>query len=173
MAGGLGAQSTVVAGGRYDGLVETMGGAAIAGIGFAIGVDRMALALEAAGVMPAIAPDAAIIAMGPAATRQAIVLARDLRAAKLNVEMLSPERKMKALLARASKIGARFAVIIGDNELARGVVQLRDLKQSAQSEVAMRRCGSRNCGRPRTVTVSYASSHRYSSSDGITFNCNE
>ena len=137
MAGGLGAQSTVVAGGRYDGLVETMGGAAIAGIGFAIGVDRMALALEAAGVMPAIAPDAAIIAMGPAAMRQALVLARDLRAANLNVEMLSPERKMKTLLARASKIGARFAVIIGDNELARGVVQLRDLKQSTQREVAM------------------------------------
>ena len=65
MAGGLGAQSTVVAGGRYDGLVETMGGAAVAGIGFAIGVDRMALALEAAGVLATVTPDAAIIAMGP------------------------------------------------------------------------------------------------------------
>jgi histidyl-tRNA synthetase len=135
MAGGLGAQSTVVAGGRYDGLVETMGGAAVAGIGFAIGVDRMALALEAAGMTPARAPDAAIISMGPAATRQAVIVARDLRSANLNVEMLSPERKMKTLLARASKIGARFAVIIGDDEIARGVVQLRDLKQSAQREL--------------------------------------
>ncbi len=137
MAGGLGAQSTVVAGGRYDGLVETMGGAAVAGIGFAIGVDRMALALEAAGVLATVTPDAAIIAMGPAATRHAIVLARDLRAANLNIEMLSPERKMKSLLARASKIGARFAVIIGEDELARGVVQLRDLTQSAQREVTV------------------------------------
>ena len=136
MAGGLGAQSTVVAGGRYDGLVETMGGAAVAGIGFAIGVDRMALALEAAGMIPTGAPDAAIIAMGAAATRQAVALARDLRAANLNVEMLSPERKMKTLLARASKIGARFAVIIGDDEIVRGVVQLRDLKQSAQRELS-------------------------------------
>jgi len=135
MAGGLGAQSTVVAGGRYDGLVEAMGGAAVTGIGFAIGVDRIALALEAAGVLPAVTPDAAIISMGPAATRHAVVVARDLRAANLNVEMLSPERKMKTLLARASKIGARFAVIIGDDELARGVVQLRDLKQSTQREV--------------------------------------
>ena len=135
MAGGLGAQSTVVAGGRYDGLVEAMSGAAVAGIGFAIGVDRIALALEAAGVLPAVTPDAAIISMGPAATRHAVVVARDLRAANLNVEMLSPERKMKTLLARASKIGARFAVIIGDDELARGVVQLRDLKQSTQREV--------------------------------------
>jgi histidyl-tRNA synthetase len=114
-----------------------MGGAAVAGIGFAIGVDRIALALEAAGVLPAVTPDAAIIAMGQAATRHAVVLARDLRAANLNVEMLSPERKMKTLLARASKIGARFAVIIGDDELARGVVQLRDLKNSTQLEVAV------------------------------------
>ncbi len=137
MAGGLGAQSTVVAGGRYDGLVETMGGAAVAGIGFAIGVDRMALALQAAGLAPTAAPDAAIIAIGPAATRHAIVVARNLREATLNVEMLSPERKMKTLLARASKIGARVAVIIGDDELARGIVQVRDLKQSTQREVAV------------------------------------
>jgi histidyl-tRNA synthetase len=137
MAGGLGAQSTVVAGGRYDGLVEAMGGAAVAGIGFAIGVDRMALALQAAGAAPNAGPDAAIIAMGAAATRHAVVVARDLRAAKLNVEMLSPEKKMKSLLARASKIGARIAVIIGDDELARGVVQLRDLKQSTQREVTV------------------------------------
>ncbi len=136
MAGGLGAQSTVVAGGRYDGLVEAMGGAAVAGIGFAIGVDRMALAMQAAGLAPSAPPDAAIIAMGPAATRHAIAVARDLRAANLYVEMLSPERKMKTLLARAAKIGARFAVIIGDNEIARGVVQVRDLKQSTQREVA-------------------------------------
>jgi len=137
MAGGLGAQSTVVAGGRYDGLVETMGGAAVAGIGFAIGVDRMALALQAVGLAPTATPDAAIIAIGPAATRHAIVVARNLREANLNVEMLSPERKMKTLLARASKIGARVAVIIGDDELARGVVQVRDLKQSTQREVAV------------------------------------
>jgi histidyl-tRNA synthetase len=135
MADGLGAQSTVVAGGRYDGLVEAMGGGAIAGIGFGIGVDRMALAMQAAGLAPTTAPDAAIIAIGPAAMRQAIVVARDLRAANLSVEMLSPERKVKALLGRASKIGARFAVIIGDDELARGVVQLRDLKKSEQQEV--------------------------------------
>ncbi|MGA7871678.1 MAG: histidine--tRNA ligase [Candidatus Binatus sp.] len=134
MAGGLGAQSTVVAGGRYDGLVETMGGAAVAGIGFAIGVDRMALALEAAGVLPAVTPDAVVIAMGPAAMRKAIVVARDLRALGFNVEVLSPERKMKALLGRASKLGARFAVIIGEDELSRGIVQLRDLEQSIQRE---------------------------------------
>ncbi len=138
IAEGLGAQSTVVAGGRYDGLVKTMGGATVAGIGFAVGVDRIALALlQAARFVPLGAPDAVIIAIGPGATRQAIVVAKDLRAANLSVELLSPERKVKALLGRASKIGARFAVIIGDNELARGVVQLRDLKESAQQEVTV------------------------------------
>jgi histidyl-tRNA synthetase len=136
MADGLGAQSTVVAGGRYDGLVETMGGASVAGIGFAIGVDRMALALQAAELTPTTALNAVIVAMGQGAARQAIVVARDLRAANFSVEMLSPERKVKALLGRASKIGARFAVIIGEDELARGVVQLRDLKRSTQREVA-------------------------------------
>lgn len=137
MAEGLGAQSTVVGGGRYDGLVELMGGSAVPGIGFGIGVDRMALALQSAGLSPTGAPDAAVIAMGPAAMKQAIVVARDLRASKLKVELLSPDRKLKALLGRASKIGARFAVIIGENEIARGVVQLRDLRQSSQSEVAI------------------------------------
>jgi histidyl-tRNA synthetase len=134
---GLGSQSTVVAGGRYDGLVAALGGSAVPGVGFGIGIDRMALALQAAGRMPAAAPDAAIIALGAPATRRAIVLARELRAANLTIEMLSPERKMKALLGRAAKIGARFAVIIGDDELARGAVQLRDLKQSSQREVAL------------------------------------
>jgi len=136
-AAGLGSQSTVVAGGRYDGLVAALGGSAVPGIGFGIGVDRMALALQSTGLVPAAAPDAAIIALGPAATRHAMVLGRTLREANLSVEMLSPERKMKALLGRASKAGARFAVIIGDDELARGVVQLRDLKQSTQREVAV------------------------------------
>ena len=137
IAEGLGAQSTVIGGGRYDGLVETMGGGATAGIGFGIGVDRIALAMQAANLVPTTAPAAVVIAIGQAATRQAIVVAKDLRAANLSVELLSPERKVKALLGRASKLGARFAVIIGDDELARGVVQVRDLKNSTQHEVAL------------------------------------
>jgi histidyl-tRNA synthetase len=137
MAEGLGAQSTVVAGGRYDGLVAQMGGAAVAGIGFAIGLERIALALQALGLVRDGAADAAIIAMGEQAIIRAAALARELRAAGLVIEALSPERKLKALLTRAGKIGARFAVIIGENELARGVVQLRDLAQSSQREVAL------------------------------------
>jgi histidyl-tRNA synthetase len=131
----VGAQSAVVAGGRYDGLVEALGGAAVAGTGFAIGVERIALALEAARFKLDSAPDATIIAMGERATVSAMDLARNLRTAGLRVEMLSPERGLKALLRRADKLGAHFALIIGENELAQGIVQVRDLRNSAQQSL--------------------------------------
>jgi histidyl-tRNA synthetase len=131
----VGAQSAVVAGGRYDGLVEALGGAAVAGTGFAIGVERIALALAADRFKRDGAPDAAIIAMGDRAAVAAMDLARELRGARLRIEMLSPERGLKALLRRADRLGAHFALIIGDNELAQGVVQLRDLKNSAQQSL--------------------------------------
>jgi histidyl-tRNA synthetase len=131
----VGSQSAVVAGGRYDGLVEALGGAPVPGTGFAIGVDRMALALEAAGLVPVENIDAAIIALGEDAAKKAVVVARRMRERGLRVEMLSPERKLKALLGRADRLGAHFAVIIGDNEIEKGVVVLRDLKGSVQREV--------------------------------------
>jgi histidyl-tRNA synthetase len=131
----VGAQSAVVAGGRYDGLVEALGGAAVAGTGFAIGVERIALALEADRFKLDSAPDATIIAMGERATVSAMDLARNLRTAGLRVEMLSPERGLKALLRRADKLGAHFALIIGENELAQSIVQVRDLRNSAQQSL--------------------------------------
>jgi histidyl-tRNA synthetase len=132
----VGAQSAVVAGGRYDGLVEALGGAAVAGTGFAIGVERIALALDSDRFNLDGAPDAAIIAMGERAAVSSIDLAKALREKGLRVEMLSPERGLKALLRRADKVGARYALIMGDNELDRGVVQVRDLKASTQREIA-------------------------------------
>jgi histidyl-tRNA synthetase len=130
----VGAQSAVAAGGRYDGLVEALGGAAVAGTGFAIGVDRLALALDAARFDSRV--DAALVALGEPAMRRAMTLASGMRAAGLRVELLAPGRGLKALMRRADKIGARYAVIIGDNEIARAAVTLRDLKTSTQSEVA-------------------------------------
>jgi histidyl-tRNA synthetase len=130
----VGAQSAVAAGGRYDGLVEALGGAAVPGSGFAIGVDRLALALEAAKFVSHV--DAALVALGDAAMRRAMKLAAEMRRSGLRVELLSPGRGLKALLRRADRIGARCAVIIGDNELARATAMLRDLKTSTQSEVA-------------------------------------
>jgi histidyl-tRNA synthetase len=129
----VGAQSAVAAGGRYDGLVEALGGASVAGTGFAIGVDRLALALDAARFDSR--ADAALAMLGDAAIRRGMALAAEMRAAGLRVELLSPGRGLKALLRRADKIGARYAVIVGDNELARGGATLRDLKTSSQREV--------------------------------------
>ncbi len=132
----VGAQSAIVAGGRYDGLVEALGGAAAPGTGFAIGIERTALAISADRYATGGAPDAAIIAIGEAAVAGAIALARELRASGLRIELLSPERGLKALLRRADRGGARHALIIGENELAAGVVQMRDLRASTQNTVA-------------------------------------
>jgi histidyl-tRNA synthetase len=131
---GVGAQNAVAAGGRYDGLVEALGGAPVSGTGFAIGVDRLALALDPTrfGVLL----DAVLIALGYSALRAAMQLAGDMRAAGLRVELLSPERGLKAQLRRAGKIGARYALIVGNDELSRGVVQLRNLCESTQREIA-------------------------------------
>jgi histidyl-tRNA synthetase len=131
----VGAQGSVAAGGRYDGLVETLGGAAVPGTGFAIGLDRIALAVEATRAEPKVAATAAIVPIGEAALERATWIARELRTQGLRAELLSAERKLKGNLQRADKIGARFAIIIGENELSRGVAQLRDLKKSEQREV--------------------------------------
>ncbi len=130
----VGAQNAVAAGGRYDGLVEALGGAAVAGTGFAIGIERIALALDAAKLGGARA-DVVVIALGEKALVPAVAIARELREHDLRVEMLSPERGLRALLRRADRLGVRMAAIIGEDEIARGVVQLRDLKASTQSEV--------------------------------------
>jgi histidyl-tRNA synthetase len=134
IAQGLGAQNTVVAGGRYDGLVEMLGGAPVGGAGFAMGLERFALALAASEQAEA-GLAAAVIALGESAVAAAMTVARELRGRNLRVEMLSPERGLKAMLRRADKIGARYAIIIGEDELARAVVQLRDLRASTQREL--------------------------------------
>jgi histidyl-tRNA synthetase len=129
----VGAQSTVIAGGRYDGLVESLGGASVPGTGFAIGLDRMALALQAQGSITKPATGVAIIALGAAALRVASEQARKLRARGVRVELLASGRSLKAQMRRADKIGASFTAIIGDDEIARGIVNLRDLAQGTET----------------------------------------
>jgi histidyl-tRNA synthetase len=128
----LGAQGTVLAGGRYDGLVEKLGGPPVAGVGWAGGVERLAMLADITLEEPR---PAFIMPMGEAATLKAFALAEDLRSAGLTVV---PDRSgnLKKRLTRASKAGARFAVILGDNELDAGVVTLKDLDSGDQREVA-------------------------------------
>jgi histidyl-tRNA synthetase len=126
----LGAQGTVLAGGRYDGLIGQMGGPATPGIGWAAGVERLSMLVESG---PEAGRPVAIIPMGDAVP--ALVLADRLRAAGIAVE-LGFSGNMKKRMARASKANARFAVILGEDEAARGAVTLRDLDSGAQEEVA-------------------------------------
>lgn len=135
VSGAVGSQSAVVAGGRYDGLVEVLGGAPVPGTGFAIGVERLALALHGAQSKAVTAPRVVILALGNAALPQANSVASDLRLKDIRTDLLSPDRGLKALMRRADKLKADYALIIGENEVTRGVVQVRDLRQSTQQEV--------------------------------------
>ena len=133
----LGAQSTICGGGRYDHLVEEIGGPATAGVGFGLGIERLLITLEACGVeIPKEDDcDVFIAAMGPAAQEHALVLARKLRAKGLRAMTDTSGRGLKAQLKYADRLGASWCMVIGDDELAKGVVQFRDMKNSAQEEV--------------------------------------
>ncbi|MGE5476497.1 MAG: histidine--tRNA ligase [Bacteroidales bacterium] len=128
----LGAQGTVLAGGRYDGLVGQMGGPATPGIGWAAGVERLSMLVGDAA--PAAERPVAVIPMGDAVA--AMVLADRLRGAGIAVE-LGFSGNMKKRMARANKANARFAVILGEDEAARGAATLRDLDSGAQEEVPL------------------------------------
>jgi histidyl-tRNA synthetase len=140
-APGLGSQNAVCGGGRYDGLVELLGGPPTKGIGFAIGEDRLMLSLEVSGkAIPEAAVDAFIVWMGASAQAAAIKLARVLRDAGVKVEVPAVEMKFGKALGLADKLGAKHAVIIGENEIAAGkftVKRLADAVQKSLSEAEL------------------------------------
>ena len=129
----LGAQGTVLAGGRYDGLVAEMGGPPTPAIGWAGGIERLAMLLEAAPPPPI---SVAVVAIGDASRKAAAGVLRSLRAAGIRAES-AYRGSAKQQMERANRIGAETAVIIGEDELARGIVQVKHLASGAQSEVAL------------------------------------
>ena len=129
----LGAQGTVLAGGRYDGLVELMGGPSMPGVGWAAGIERLALLTAEP---PSEARPIALVPIGDAAEARALVLAEQLRDAGLVID-LGYSGNVGRRMRRADRIGARAAVLLGDDELARGAATVRDLDSGAQSEVAL------------------------------------
>ena len=129
----LGSQNAVMAGGRYDGLVETMGGPPTAGVGWAAGVERLAMLLTDA---PEALRPIAIVPLGEAAEAKALTLAEELRRAGLAIE-LGYSGNIKKRLNRANKISARAAVIIGEDELAEGAASVRDLDSGEQDRVPL------------------------------------
>lgn len=131
----LGAQGTVIGGGRYDGLMEQMGGPATPGVGWAGGIERLAMM---AGDPPPLPRPYAILPVGESAGATAQKLAHDLRRQGLIIE-LAYRGNLKKQMQRANKVNARAAVIMGDDELARGVATLRDLDSGEQTELPIDR----------------------------------
>lgn len=129
----LGAQGTVLGGGRYDGLIAELGGPPTAGIGWAGGIERLMMLCND----PPAEPRPVVIApLGPAAEARALGIARTLRRDGIAVEQ-EYRGNMKRRMQRANKLNARAAIIIGDDELAKGVAQLKDLDSGTQAEVAL------------------------------------
>ncbi len=137
IAEGIGAQSTVCGGGRYDGLMEELGGPKMAGIGFGMGITRLILAMKQSGVdVPTLAvPKIYIAAMGKNASVQASKIINDLRAAGINADFDIMGRSLKAQMKYADKIGARFVVILGDSELESGRAVIKEMATSEQTEI--------------------------------------
>jgi histidyl-tRNA synthetase len=134
---GLGSQNAVCGGGRYDGLVEQLGGPAVPGIGFAIGVERLVLLLQAQGRHVTSSPDVFIAPLGEAAESQAFSLARRLRQAGYRIELESGSRGLKAQMRHADKSGVRYVLILGENELAAGRGTIRDMQTKTDRVVAI------------------------------------
>jgi len=132
----LGAQNAVAAGGRYDGLVESLGGPALPGIGFAIGLERLVL-LKGEQRIAAAAPQLFIAALGKEAADRAFVLMSQLQAAGVRAEMDYMGKSLKAQMRRANKLNATFTLILGEEELQSGQAQLKDMADSSQSTVAL------------------------------------
>ena len=135
----LGAQSAVAGGGRYDGLIEEMGGNPTPAVGFATGLERLLLALESQNLLPAKnrSVDAYVVALGDAAQAEGFKLLNSLRQQGLSAAMDFAGRSMKAQMKQANKLGARYSVILGDDEIAEGVVMLRSMEDSSQEKIPL------------------------------------
>lgn len=129
----LGSQGTVIGGGRYDGLIETMGGPATPAVGWASGIERLAMLIDAPSVETI---EIALVPMIAAAEAEVWKIARALRAMHIPTEIIY-RGNMKKRMARAGNSGARAAVIIGEDELARGEATIRDLVMGTQRSVAL------------------------------------
>jgi len=133
----LGAQSGIGGGGRYDGLMEQLGGQSLSGIGFGLGVDRALLAAEAEGVIgsDAFVSDLFIIPLGESAKVQALTIASELRAKGKKVEIAFGDRALKGAMKGADKSGAMHVIVLGESEISTETVLLKEMKSGAETSV--------------------------------------
>ena len=133
--GDLGAQSAVLGGGRYDGLSESLGGPKAPGVGFAMGEDRLVLALQAQQAEAAVPVNAYIAPLGAGMNRHALKLARELRDSGLVVDVGDESFRLKKGFDAAEKMGARYVVIIGENEVKADAFAVKDIRKGEQITV--------------------------------------
>ena len=135
----LGAQSGIGGGGRYDGLMGEIGGQDITGIGFGLGLDRALLAVEAEGVVipQTFVSDLFIIPMGEAAKSASLKYAAELRASGFKVELAFGDRTLKTAMKTADKSGARYSLVIGDEEIASGVAEVKEMSSGTATSVRL------------------------------------
>ena len=136
---GLGAQSGLGGGGRYDGLMAQLGGPALSGIGFGLGIDRTILAARAENrsLGGAARVQVYLVPLGDTARARCVILAGELRAAGVRVDVAYGDRGLKGAMKGADRSGARFAVVLGERDIEAGEAQVKDLVTSAQSAVPL------------------------------------
>ena len=142
VSGDLGAQNALGGGGRYDGLSEALGGGHLPGIGFALGLDRIVLAAGAES-SAASRVDVFLVAVGDAAVKEGLAIVTRLRAAGIAADLDHESRGMKGQMKAANRSGARYAAILGDEELAAGEITLRDMSSGEQERVDIDALGER------------------------------
>jgi histidyl-tRNA synthetase len=134
LGSGLGAQNALLGGGRYDGLVEELGGPPVPGFGFAAGMERLVMAMGDTAVGEP-SCDLLLVALGEPGFRAAVAMAQRLRAKGLSVAVPTTERPMGAQMKRAERLGARFAVFLGEDEIARGRYGFKNLATGDQVDI--------------------------------------
>lgn len=132
----VGSQNAVAGGGRYDGLVRLLGGPNVAGFGFAVGMERLIEVLRAAGKTPPVERSGLFLAaLGEKALNEAMKIASELRSAGVAVSMEYEDKSLKSQMRRADKVGARYVAILGDQEIAKKSIALKDLTAGSQEEI--------------------------------------
>lgn len=133
----IGAQGTVCGGGRYDGLVEELGGQHTPSLGFAMGIERLMLLMEAQGceLPEAEKPDLFIVALGEKATLKAVEIAKDMREEGFSALLDLNQRSVRAQMKYADKLGAKFNVVIGDNEVEAKTAKLKNMQTGEETEI--------------------------------------
>ncbi|WP_437949124.1 histidine--tRNA ligase [Sorangium sp. So ce296] len=131
----LGAQSTLAGGGRYDNMVAGLGGPSVPAIGFAMGMERLLTMMPDAPARRG--PGCFLAPLGQSGADRALLLAKELRALGVSVELDGRGGRLKAMLRRADALGARLCVILGDSEVERGVIQIKDLVAHLQEEIPL------------------------------------